>query len=303
MHNFPVFDDAEIAIGIKSRQNISEESLTSIRQNRALQLEAMIGESSEFLPYCFLQRGQLAGRSVGRIVVRMDRGMGPEVIGYGTGFLITPSILMTNNHVLPTPQSCLNSVVQFNHEIDLLGNEITPFEFNLAPDTFFLTNDKSKLDFTLVGIKGKNKEAPGKSFGYLSLNGSNSKIITGEPVNIIEHPQGRRKEIVVQKNEVTGFFEGGFIHYSADTLQGSSGSPVWTRWRSRLRMFSRSSPINGRLASSTWSVLPMERRGCRPARCAAAIVSALRGEASAGVAKSPFAEFILRHEGLRVTFG
>jgi endonuclease G, mitochondrial len=227
MNTYPVFNDAEIALSIKKRQNISEESLFSMRQDRALQLEAMIGESSEFLPYCFLQRGQFAGRSVGRIVVRIDKGIGPEVIGYGTGFLITPSILMTNNHVLPTPQTCVNSIVQFNYEIDMLGNEITPIEFNLSPDTFFLTNDKSMLDFTLVGVKVKNDEVTEKSLGYISLNGSKSKIITGEPVNIIEHPQGRRKEIVVQKNEITGFFEGGFIHYAADTLQGSSGSPVF----------------------------------------------------------------------------
>jgi len=47
----------------------------------------------------------------------------------------------------------------------------------------------------------------------------------GDPVNIIQHPKGRRKEIVLSNNRVTGIFKN-FILYEADADFSSSGSPV-----------------------------------------------------------------------------
>jgi endonuclease G len=54
-------------------------------------------------------------------------------------------------------------------------------------------------------------------------------------INVIQHPLGREKEIVIRNNQVLDLRTGNgsgdeamgpFIHYEADTEKGSSGSPV-----------------------------------------------------------------------------
>lgn len=49
--------------------------------------------------------------------------------------------------------------------------------------------------------------------------------LPGEPVNIIQHPRGRSKEIVFYSNRVQEL-NSRYLHYQADTDLGSSGSPV-----------------------------------------------------------------------------
>ena len=43
---------------------------------------------------------------------------------------------------------------------------------------------------------------------------------------MVQHPQGRKKEVVVQQNELTDV-HANVIHYFSDTDYGSSGSPVF----------------------------------------------------------------------------
>lgn len=53
----------------------------------------------------------------------------------------------------------------------------------------------------------------------------------GEPVNIIQHPQGRQKEIVIYNNRVQMLYEN-FIQYETDAEPGSSGSPIFNaQWQ------------------------------------------------------------------------
>jgi len=53
----------------------------------------------------------------------------------------------------------------------------------------------------------------------------------GEPVNIIQHPQGRQKEIVIYNNRVQMLYEN-FIQYETDAEAGSSGSPIFNaQWQ------------------------------------------------------------------------
>jgi Trypsin-like peptidase domain/N-acetylmuramoyl-L-alanine amidase len=55
--------------------------------------------------------------------------------------------------------------------------------------------------------------------------------LLGEPVNIIQHPKGRQKEIVIYNNRVQMISED-FIQYETDTEPGSSGSPIFNaRWQ------------------------------------------------------------------------
>ncbi len=47
-----------------------------------------------------------------------------------------------------------------------------------------------------------------------------------EPVNIIQHPAGRAKEISLQNNFVE-YIDGNVVQYVTSTFNGSSGSPVF----------------------------------------------------------------------------
>ncbi|MCC5639710.1 trypsin-like peptidase domain-containing protein [Nostoc sp. CHAB 5844] len=55
--------------------------------------------------------------------------------------------------------------------------------------------------------------------------------LSGEPVNIVQHPRGRAKEIVLSDNRVQFIYDN-YLEYAADADFGSSGSPVFNvQWQ------------------------------------------------------------------------
>jgi hypothetical protein len=64
------------------------------------------------------------------------------------------------------------------------------------------------------------KSTPGEYLSFLQ-----SRASSGDPVNIIQHPKGRHKELVLSNNRLIDISEN-FITYEADTDFSSSGSPV-----------------------------------------------------------------------------
>jgi endonuclease G len=90
-----------------------------------------------------------------------------------------------------------------------------------------MTDDIEKLDFTLVAI-GKKRSGSGdiKKYSYCSLSNAKDKHALGEVANIIQHPQGRFKELVLRENRLAHRTDA-MLHYIADTEGGSSGSPVF----------------------------------------------------------------------------
>ncbi len=55
--------------------------------------------------------------------------------------------------------------------------------------------------------------------------------LLGEPLNIIQHPKGREKEIVIYNNRVQKIYPQ-FIQYETDAEPGSSGSPLFnSQWQ------------------------------------------------------------------------
>jgi hypothetical protein len=63
--------------------------------------------------------------------------------------------------------------------------------------------------------------------GYLLLGPR--QIIKGERVNIIQHPRGEPKKVVVTLNYAVKDMSETRVHYLADTDRGSSGSPVFNK--------------------------------------------------------------------------
>jgi endonuclease G len=104
----------------------------------------------------------------------------------------------------------------------------------LAPDRFFLTSKEH--DFTLVAVTDPvGDNPPIDSFGWHVLLEVQGKIRIGDPVNIIQHPNGDEKAIVVHNSHLLHLENGTnseqFCWYSGDTNWGSSGAPVFNnRW-------------------------------------------------------------------------
>ena len=52
------------------------------------------------------------------------------------------------------------------------------------------------------------------------------KVIAGDFITIVQHPEGQKKQVALRDNRVVDVFDE-FLHYEADTQPGSSGSPVF----------------------------------------------------------------------------
>lgn len=186
-----------------------------------LLMERVIGATRDFLSIEFLDRALYTNRSVGRIVTAVGAGRS----AYGTGFLVTPRLLLTNHHVLGVPADAAASQVQFNYQLDRIGQPMTIASFRLRPEEFFLSNQE--LDFALVAVEPTSERgAKLETFGHCPLIGAEGKITIGEPINIIQHPRGEMKQIVIRENRLLDLLDL-HVHYEADTDPGSSGSPVF----------------------------------------------------------------------------
>lgn len=191
-----------------------------------LGLERIMGKS-DILSINYLDFAKKASQSVCRIQVRNENGY---VLGFGTGFLVSPLLLLTNNHVLDKIELCRRSLADFNFEDDINFFLKDTKTFSLDPDKFFYTNEE--LDYTLVAVRPQALDgSPLSGFGFLRLIEGSGKALLGEHVSIIQHPDGASKQITIRENEVVDLPES-YMHYLTDTKPGSSGSPVYNdQWQ------------------------------------------------------------------------
>lgn len=214
----PVVMDALAATADTSR-----EARGQVRDDHVL--ERIIG-GNNLLGIAFLELGMAVSRTVGRVIVR-DRF---QVRSFGTGFMISPRLALTNNHVLPDAQSARFSRLEFNFQNGISGLPLTTSQFDLEPDAFFRTD--AGLDVTVVAVAVKSRSdgtaasLPLAGFGFNRTTKEQGKILLGESINIIQHPEGQEKQLALQQNELIDRFDQ-FLHYHTDTSPGSSGSPLF----------------------------------------------------------------------------
>lgn len=229
-----------------SLPGVTPNSLTAA----VLGLERLMGRN-DLIDVGFLEAGYLAARSVGRVFVR------GTAAHYGTGFLVSPSLLLTNNHVLASRQEADRGVIEFNYQAGIGGRRLLPVVFDLEPGRFFVTDQD--LDFTLVAVADRSQGGEGlDGFSWLRLSEVQGKVILGEKVNIIQHPNGEPKQLALRENQVVDLLEH-FVHYATDTAPGSSGSPVFNDQWDVVALHHAGVPLrddNGRYLSvdgSLWS--------------------------------------------------
>lgn len=212
-------DPAEFARTFLNRTDPAAINLASARLRRGK--EAILG-TPDFQGVYFLEKGAQVLRTVGIIGVA-ERGASYAV---GTGFMVSPRLLMTNNHVIGTTSEAARSWVRFNYQLDALGGESETFQFGFDPEDFFLTDPE--LDYTLVAVTPQSVTGWDlATVGWNRLVEEQGKVINAGRVNIIQHPGGEPKQVVVRNNSVL-HLDDPFLYYECDTLGGSSGSPVYS---------------------------------------------------------------------------
>jgi len=183
-------------------------------------------EDNDLLPVWFLERGVDIQKAVARVVLtRSHRGLA-QGRGWGTGFMISPSFFLTNNHVVSDKEFMTKFRVQFNYQLDFTGVEQLTESFQPIANNVFHTN--KALDYSLIQLEKNNQhgsELPGERWGYIPLNAA-PLFYNNQHFNIIQHPSGRLKEISLQDNEISQLRVNA-VRYTGDTEPGSSGSPVF----------------------------------------------------------------------------
>ena len=170
-----------------------------------------------------------AKEKVGRILVKNENNL----VGYATGFMVSPRLMLTNWHVFQNPGDAAHSEVQFGYELDVFGKEKPATAFSFCPDEFFYSNQNLDYCFVAVNPTSRDSSLELSKISYLYLDPQKGKLgeENKESLNIIHHPDGDFKQLSIRENLFTKITPT-TIWYKADTAQGSSGGPVFNdQWQ------------------------------------------------------------------------
>ncbi|MFY1863442.1 DNA/RNA non-specific endonuclease [Achromobacter xylosoxidans] len=199
------------------------------RESADLALERYIG-SNDLLPSNYLLSGYLHATSVGRIRY-LDRTT--RRTAYATGFMVTPELMITNHHVFPVSTAAEfaafaeDAAIEFGYEYDLLGRRQEPVAYALDPETFLHTH--AALDLAVVAVRSMDVSGQRRlaDQGYLVLDGTLGKAGAGDYATIVQHPDGREKQVALRNNEIVDNSLADVLIYQSDTAPGSSGAAVF----------------------------------------------------------------------------
>lgn len=151
----------------------------------------------------------------GKAVVRL-RFAGDDGNQYlCTGFLLKPTLLLTNHHCISTQTEMASALADFYYDSDTASPTVAAFDDLLATDT--------DLDYSLLRMS---------DLGVSPLTISTSEPTSNEKLVIIQHPGGEAKQVSiigcsVHDTNISGI-SASLTDFSdeCDTKSGSSGSPV-----------------------------------------------------------------------------
>jgi len=190
-------------------------------------VERKVGPTLDFVDFAPDELAEKPGRAVARIVELRPRDRIGD--GFATGFLVPPGVLVTNWHVFPEERDVANCGAQFGYQKNTTGGVDAGVVFAIDAATFFLSDEK--LDIAIVGVAPTASIGRGTltDIGTITFIPAKGKYLVGNPINIIQHPDGMPKRWAVSENglRVEPTDEDLFLQYLTDTLGGSSGSPAF----------------------------------------------------------------------------
>ena len=184
--------------------------------------EALVGSSNDLQAIWFLVRGAQVRRAVAIVEVNL-----PNASERGTGFMISPHLFMTNQHVIQDAASAKATQIAFDFERDERGLPLPQTIYQLDPDRLALFSPETELDYAIIALGSRLQgEANVADLGYCTLSNRSDKHAIGMNVNIIQHPSGLPKMVALRNNILT-YRTSRTLLYETDTESGSSGSPVF----------------------------------------------------------------------------
>lgn len=219
-------------IPVEHRDALAAGPVTDAPIEAQRSFERQIG-GKDTQPCWFITRAAAIRRTVGRIHIRDSF----RRTGWATGFLAAPNLLLTNRHVLDSIDTARYSRVEFDYEETFEGDLLSTAVFDLDPTTVFVHHPKDGRDYALVAVSPRARpdcqcpNAELADFGANRLIVDDGKLLKGEPINIVHHPQGQPRQVSLRENRLTAQdspeLHGTWIHYETDTDQGSSGAPLF----------------------------------------------------------------------------
>lgn len=202
-------------------------------------LEEIINSEDNFLDIHLLYGALYCAQAVARVEL-------PRENAQGTGFLVGPDLLLTNQHVLKGKEYLEDAVVRFDYVADASGVVVREGRVVELVSDFYYSSPAKELDYALVRLKEKPLEELTIQGGFLATKSFEELVRMGKHrgylvlasgilpnhfrVNIIQHPDGKPMKVVLTQNYVVHSTDAR-VQYVADTMGGSSGSPVFNqRW-------------------------------------------------------------------------
>ncbi|MDA9448236.1 DNA/RNA non-specific endonuclease [Bradyrhizobium sp. CCBAU 21360] len=196
-------------------------SLRTARQTMPRGAEAVQGpddmQASWFLP---------GGATARRAIAFVEATAGGKWTA-GSGFLISPTLFMTNQHVIQDEAAALSAQITFDREMGEDGSMRPTTVFRLAPDRFALFSQQEELDYAIVALGQKVAgDSDPRDFGLCVLSDRPDKHVIGMNMNIVQHPNGLPKMIAI-RNNILQYRTERTLLYETDTDHGSSGAAVF----------------------------------------------------------------------------
>lgn len=150
--------------------------------------------------------------------------------GFGTGILVSDSLILTCNHVVPTNAEARSCQVGFTNYGSTNLREEFYFDFDAA--AIVHSSPVDGLDFSLVRVKpSADGTLPGKRQGKYLLNTSYQNREALYPyavlLNIIHYAGGEADPSYEFRGRSLKLLKKSFVAYDANTSGGSSGAPVF----------------------------------------------------------------------------
>jgi V8-like Glu-specific endopeptidase len=214
-------------------RKVSNEPPVVVPANVAEIAEAIVHED-DLLAYSFLDRGAKAGVAVVRLLFpSYENGQarltanGNVEMHAGTGWMITPDLVVTNHHVIvareqgePAPAAAdLTRQIADGHAefgYDFLDAPADQIGFKGLEAT------DATLDFAILRLQKAFAGNPLR----LGPRPLSVKPNRGPALNIIQHPSGGPKQVAI-RNNLASEATTTDVTYFTDTREGSSGAPVF----------------------------------------------------------------------------
>jgi V8-like Glu-specific endopeptidase len=193
---------------------------------------------TDMLPFAFLTQGARVGRSVARLAVPRYEGGEPVIFKgkpktyLGTGWLITPDLLVTNHHVVNARDDGTHAAeadlrlqagktqVQFDYE-----NPDAAIESEAVTELAAWAPLDGPLDYAIVRLAQKQDATRPPLRLRREAMKLPADVAEYPALNIVQHPLGGPKMVAFRNNQVVQVMDGDLWYYT-DTQRGSSGAPV-----------------------------------------------------------------------------